>query len=211
MARVELNEEGQKLRDEVAVIFAELQRQVREHVPPSEATARMYDEVAQKANQLHMIVRPKHHKYMLKNRGCPPEQVEFYRNYHAVQDLLAYIEDTSANDDPEDVTVGDRFDFRIYTRRFKGYDNYHVQRTATGWHVEHLSYAGDCDTEGKPVLFAVLDHDSVSYPHNLDYQMYDLWRAANEMGLTHDQVQQKLNAIAEWVSTCERSRPATHY
>jgi hypothetical protein len=34
----------------------------------------------------------KHDKYMLKNRGVPPEDMEFYNNAHAVEDLIKIIE-----------------------------------------------------------------------------------------------------------------------
>ena len=46
------------------------------------------------AHDLHMLLKdrglePKHHNYMLKNRGVDPDDVEFYNHIHSVEDLLA--------------------------------------------------------------------------------------------------------------------------
>lgn len=61
---------------------------------------------------------PKHHKYMLENRVVPVEEIEFYNHIHPVDDLLKFIDDINANDDPEDTTIGKKFTLKIYTRRW---------------------------------------------------------------------------------------------
>lgn len=43
---------------------------------------------------------------MLENRGVPVEDIEFYNHIHPVDDLLKFIDDINANDDPEDTTIG---------------------------------------------------------------------------------------------------------
>lgn len=62
--------------------------------------------------------KPNHHNYMIKNRGMVSEDPEFYDQIPPVVDLLAYLEDTSANDDSEDITICCIFDFYIYSSRW---------------------------------------------------------------------------------------------
>lgn len=63
---------------------------------------------------------PKHHKYMLENRGVPVEDVEFYNHIHPVDDLLKFIDDVNANDDPEDTTIGENEAIAGYHGATKG-------------------------------------------------------------------------------------------
>ncbi|MED3088222.1 hypothetical protein [Bacillus toyonensis] len=50
-------------------------------------------------------------------------------------------------------------------------------------------------------------HDSVSYPRDLSSFMEDIWVRAEEEGLPHDEVQDMLNKVADWISLTERNRP----
>lgn len=56
---------------------------------------------------------------MLENRGVSVEDIEFYNHIHPVDDLLKFIDDVNANDDPEDTTIGKKFTLKIYTRRWE--------------------------------------------------------------------------------------------
>lgn len=174
-----------------------------------ETVNKAFDEMNKAAHTLHMQLepKPKHHRYMIENRGMQPEHPKFYYHIHPVEDLLAYLDDTSANDDPIDHTLGDEFDFRIYTRRWGHYDNYQLTRNEKGWHVSHLSYNAQGDKSAEDILKLVLGHDSVSFPVNIDSYMYSIWQRAQDEGLDHDQVQGLLNELANWISQTELSAP----
>ena len=167
----------------------------------------LWKTMAEKAVELHKIVKPKHHKYMIKNRGCSPDDPEFYNHFHPVEDLLAFIDDPHANDDPEDQTIGHEFYFKVYSRRWGHYDTYKVVRTANGWDISHIPEGARSGKDGSPGLYNCLEHDSINYPEDLPGYMKWLWLQAEEKGLSHDEVQEALNDLAEWVSNCEKSTP----
>ncbi|MBP1155414.1 MULTISPECIES: hypothetical protein [unclassified Paenibacillus] len=80
-------------------------------------------------------------------------------------------------------------------------------RNEQGWHVSHLSYSEQGGRDAEPILGVVLRHDSVSYPRNLSSLMEDIWNRAEDEGLTHEEVQQMLNDVADWISLTERNYP----
>jgi len=162
------------------------------------------------AHKLHMQLdpKPKHHSYMIKNRGMEPEHPEFYNHIHPVEDLLAYLEDTSANDDPIDVTIGSKFRFNIYTNRWGHKDSYELTRTEKGWYIEHLSYNGEDDiNEEMKILYAAMEHDSISFPRDVDDYMRSIWISAKDRGLSHNQVQAMIDEVADWISNTEMNAP----
>ncbi len=163
--------------------------------------------MVEKAQGLHEIVNAKHHNYMIKNRGCQPNDPEFYNHIHPIEDLLAFIEDPNANNDYEDVTLDQEFDFKIYTSRWGYDDTYKLKRIENGWSLNHISINGECNKDGVPYLFANLDHDGVSYPVNLSNHIYSLWEAASKEGLNHKQVQAYLDKLSDWVKQCEKTEP----
>ena len=173
----------------------------------------VFHEMAQTAHDLHMSLKedghePKHHRYMIENRGVPVEDVEFYNHVHPVDDLLKFLDDVNANDDPEDTTIGKEFKLKIYTRRWGHYDTYKVTRTEEGWDIEGLMTAngGKCDKTCNPYLFKKLNHDSVCYPQQIGDFMEYLWNQAAE-GLTEDEVRECFDMIGEWISSCEMNTP----
>lgn len=171
----------------------------------------IFKEMGQTAHLLHMSLapKPKHHNYMIKNRGLDPSDPNFYMHIHPVEDLLAYLEDIHANDDPQEQTIGHVFHFEIYTRRWGHYDHYKLTRTETGWDFTGNATFnnGLCDPSGKPFLFKTLDHEFVNYPHDLGEYLSYLWQAANDRGLSPEQVQESLTNLSKWIEICESSTP----
>ncbi len=108
-----------------------------------------------------------------------------------------------------DQTIGKTFKFRVYSRRWGHDDTYSVTRTATGWHVSHMSIEGDCDKKGNHALFASFNQDLISYPQDVGDLMEHLWDDAAQKNLTAEGVQNALQAVADWVSNCERAFPNT--
>ncbi len=212
---VNLTEEQKVLRDKLYKVNQNLW-EIYKDINKSTDYIKMqelYHEMAETAHKLHMSLKdsgnePKHHKYMLKNRGVPVEDIEFYNNIHSVDDLLKFIEDVNANDDPEDTTIGEKFALKIYTRRWGHYDNYYITRTKTGWNFQGMLIAnsGDCQKDGNPHLYNALEHDSVCYPKQLNDFIEYLWEQASE-GLTTQEVQECFDMLGEWISSCEINTP----
>jgi hypothetical protein len=97
--------------------------------------------------------------------------------------------------------------FTVTSRRWGHPDTYRVKRTATGWDVQHISVGGPAGKDGHPGLFACLGQDFVNYPSGLRDAMETLWEYAEEAGLSDEQLQECLDQLAAWVTTCETSRP----
>lgn len=95
----------------------------------------------------------------------------------------------------------------VYSRRWGHPDKYHVDRTATGWRIDHLSITGDCDKEGKPYLFENLDHDSIDYPAGLGGYLAFLWDQAEAQKMTDAQIQERLEELGQWIQTVEQHAP----
>lgn len=169
----------------------------------------LWETMVDKAFELHKLVNPKHHKYMIDNRGYSPDTREFYNHIHPIEDLLAYIEDPHANDDPEDITLGCEFELEFSTRRWGHKDLYKIQRIENGWHIKSMSMtmSGKCDKSGHPFLYENLKHDSVNYPKDLPGYLEWLWEQAAERGMTAEEVQYSINELGEWISVCEKNSP----
>ena len=198
-----------KIKERYDKIMAMIEPSHPEH---SDYTPKLLDECGEWAHELHMSltnrgVEVKHHKYMIKNRGYKSDHQLFYHQIHAIQDLLKFIEDNHANDDPVDVTIGCEFTFEVYSRRWGGIDVYKVVRIKTGWEFTNMSDGGKCAKTGRKHLYELLDHDSINYPEELPGYLEYLWEQANTQGLTKEQVQESLNQLAEWVNLCERNSP----
>lgn len=212
---VVLTPEQSALRDELLTINKKIWLIIKKETRVSDynETLTLYKEMAEKAHELHMSLvasghEPKHHKYMLENRGVPVDTVEFYNHIHPVDDLLSYINDVNANDDPEDTTIGKKFVLKIYTRRWGHYDTYYMVRTEEGWTFTGtmISNSGECNKTGSPCLYDALRHDSVCYPKQLDEFIEYLWEQASD-GLTEAEVQECFDMLGEWISSCEMNTP----
>ena len=170
-------------------------------------------EAGSKAHELHLLLKarglePRHHAYMIENREMPADHPDFYMHFHPLEDLLKFLLDPHANDDPVDQTMGTEFTFRVFSRRWGRDDTYRLKRTEVGWHVEHLMIGGPCDKGGRPFVFDNLRQDHIQYPSDLGGWMEWLWEQAAEQGLSPEDVQNGLQQLADWVSEVERSRPS---
>lgn len=210
-----LNNEQQSLYDELKELVAQTQAYYSSHSSDYETQEERYRTMAEKAHALHMSLKavghePKHHAYMYENREVPVEDIEFYNHLHPVEDLLAFIDDPDANNDPEDTTIGEVFKVRIYTNRWGRYDSYRFKRTDSGWIItggaafnqsENLS-----DKSGKPSLYKALDHDTVCYPQQTGDVLCVIWEEGKN-GASKEELQMHLDDLGEWISSCEKSRP----
>lgn len=170
-------------------------------------------EMGAQAHELHESLRkrglePRHHRYMVRNRGMESRNPHFYEHVHPTEDLLKFIKDRDANADPVDQTVGTEFTFRVYSRRWGHDDTYRITRTADGWDVAHMAIR-PCNKRGEPALYAKFRQDSINYPEALPGYLEYLWdEASNEgSGLSAEDVQAALDALAAWVSETEKGSP----
>lgn len=164
-----------------------------------------YKQMREAAHTLHMQLepKPKHKSYMIKNSGMEPEHPNFYDHIHPVEDLLAYLHDPTSN---EDTTLGDDFTFTIYTKRWGHQETIKLKRVEEGWYVKaHLYEGTDKISESMETLYKILEHDSVSYPSNLDSYFFSVWTLAQTKD--HDTVQEMIDRIAEWVTEMEQKAP----
>lgn len=214
MPAINLTSNQQKLRSEIEAELEKIRKLFSEEGSYSSDRDKinsLIKDLGRKAHTLHNELKnagnePKHHKYMIENRRVSVDSPEFYEHIHPVEDLLKFIGDTSANDDPVDQTIGEEFDFPVYSKRWGHPDNYKIKRTKNGWEVEFLN-GGKCDKSGRPYLFKNLEHDGIEYPSSLGQRMKWLWERAKEDGLSKEQVQQHFNELAKWISDMERSQP----
>ncbi|MGL5751776.1 MAG: hypothetical protein ACRCXT_14675 [Paraclostridium sp.] len=209
MSRVVLDNQQEILKESIENNLNKLKQDIRNPKLDYKKILNIYDTMAMDAHKLHMSLdpKPKHHRYMIENRGLLPESEEFYKHIHPVEDLLKYLEDTSANNDPEDATIGSEFFMTIYSRRWGSEDRYSIKRNEDGWSICFMHRYTECTKDANPGLYKLLDHDSINYPEELPGYMEYLWEQAKEQGLSKEEVQYNLDIISNWISICEQSSP----
>jgi hypothetical protein len=208
---IELTETETNLREEIRKQLKSVYEMLKNYRIDKEVQD-LIEEMGNNAHELHMSLKnnghePQHHKYMLENRAVEPEKPQFYMHVHPVEDLLKFIDDPHANDDPKDQTIGQDFEFQVYSRRWGHKDKYIFKRTAEGWDIHSLR-GGSCDKGGRPFLFNNLHQDLIQYPRGLDDWLEFLWEQAASKGLSKDEVQTALNELANWVNITEKNAPS---
>lgn len=212
MTAITLTDKESHIKDEISRRLEEYFREPR-GVP--ERVRVLLEEVAGFAHDLHKSLKmrgiePRHTRHMKEVRGRHGAEVgsrDFYLHIHPVQDLLKFVEDTDANRDPEDRTLGSKFRFTVYSRRWGHTDEYRFVRTSDGWDVDCNMYSGACDKTGAPSLYKSLAHDSINYPEALGGYIEYLWDQAAEEGLSEEEVQAGFDMLGSWVQLCEQKSP----
>lgn len=212
--KLKLTESQTKLKSELEILHNKIWQYIEsdQKLLSGDDASRLYDEMARKAHELHMSLKdsghePKHHKYMVENRRCTPDDVRFYRHVHPVQDLLAFIDDVHINDAPKDKTIGKTFTLKFFTRRWQYIEHYKITRTEKGWDIRVLSDSYSSNKSMSPELNHLLDNDGVCYPKDINLFFELLWDKAAEEGLTKEKVQAAINKIGKWISECEKNAP----
>lgn len=164
------------------------------------------------AHQLHIELKsagsePRHRGYMLKNRGVPPTEIEFYRHFHPLEDLVAYLYGR-LDVDPIDQTIGAKFTVMVPCRRWGHPEPFEFTRTSSGWDVFSVALGGQCDQSGEPHLFELLRREGIEYPHGLAAWLEELWHMCADAGISHSQLQKGLQALAKWIGDVECNIPS---
>lgn len=207
---VPLTKNQEELKQKLVELLKEYYRLLGDH----QDVRPVLRQLSETAWELHTSLsgsghEPRHHEYMVANRGGPPKGPEFYFHIHPVEDLLAFINGPGLSSVPVDPTVGHEFELRVFSRRWRHDDVYKLKRTQVGWQLTHPLYSGLCDKGGRPLLFEALHHDSIQYPADLDDRLQWLWTQARDRNLTHQQVQDAMDQLAKWMRTVEAEAPQT--
>ena len=103
------------------------------------------------------------------------------------------------------------YQFNVYSRRWGRRDSYRIKLTPTGWNIGHIAINGNSDKTGKNILFANFHQDYINYPYNIGDYMERLWERAHRENLSVEQIQEMLQALADWVSVTEENTPEFVY
>jgi len=101
----------------------------------------------------------------------------------------------------------DNLKFKVYNNRKSTFITYNLDKTSDGWHISHIAMNGACEPSGQPLLHLNLSQDDISYPEQIDLYMEELWFDIDEGEIQQDIAQKKLQAIANWITLCEKNRP----
>ena len=158
---------------------------------------------------IHWGRLPIFNKYLIYNRGIDPEldTIEFYKHPDCLDALLNEVKNKGiVLSNKSDYTLNKEMKFRVYTRRWGHEDIYLIKRTVNGWNCGNISIEGECKKNGYGGLFINLDHDSIFYPKDgVAYAMEKLWEDADEGLIDFSELEKRIQQIADWISTVEKS------
>ncbi|UJG41739.1 MAG: hypothetical protein K9W45_04555 [Candidatus Heimdallarchaeum aukensis] len=100
------------------------------------------------------------------------------------------------------------FTMSIFSRRWGHEDNYIVFMWEEGWKISSHSGIVECNKRFEPGLYDILKHDSINYPKNLPLYFEWFWEEAQEQGLNHEEIQEGLTELTNWINRCEISTPS---
>lgn len=166
-------------------------------------------------SDLHLVIQVLHwgmlpilSKWLMINSRRIPENdiIAFYDHYDMLTALLNEIRGQGETMETKgDDTINKEMTFSVYTRRWGHPDVYRIERTIDGWKVLHISINGKCDKDGEGALMKNLQHDSVFFPEDgVKYALSELWEKAEDGSITLEELQKKLQQIADWISSVEK-------
>ena len=158
---------------------------------------------------LHWGMLPILSKWLMINSGRLPENdiIGFYDHYHMLTALLNEIRGQGETMETRgDDTLNKEMTFSVYTRRWGHSDVYQIERMIDGWEVLHIANNGKCSKNGEGALMSNLHHDSVFFPEDgVKYALSNLWDDAEDGNVTPEELQKKLQQIADWISSVEKA------
>lgn len=158
---------------------------------------------------LHWGMLPILSKWLMINSGRLPENdiIAFYDHYHMLTALLNEIRGRGETMETKgDDTLNKEMTFSVYTRRWGHQDVYRIERTIDGWEVHHIAINGKCSKDGEGALMNNLHHDSIFFPEDgVKYALSNLWDDAEDGNITPEELQKKLQEIADWISSVEKA------
>lgn len=100
--------------------------------------------------------------------------------------------------------------FPIYTSRWGHYDHHEIEWTPDGWSFPTFitESANRAEPDGRPAVVETLEHECVGYPKVTEFVLEELWEMRRDGELSEERLGAALAKLAEWISDCERSKPA---
>lgn len=158
---------------------------------------------------IHWGLLPIIPEYLMENSQRIPENniVDFYNHYHMLTALLKEVEGEGVTLSMKgDLNINKSLKFSVYSRRWGHKDTYRVERTIDGWNVKHISINGKCEKNGEGALFNNLQHDCIFFPEDgVRHALENLWNLADENEMPVEELQEKLQQIADWISIVEKA------
>lgn len=169
----------------------------------------IYDELKSVIPILHWGALPIIDKWLMINGGRLPEDdlIDFYNHYHTLTALYKELKgEGKCMSTIGDDTLDKEMTFSVYSRRWGHKDNYRIKRTVNGWYVSHIAINGECDKDGSNILFANLKQDYIFYPEDaIKHAMEKLWEEADEGELDLEELQERLQQVADWITALEKT------
>ena len=97
--------------------------------------------------------------------------------------------------------------FKVYNNRRDSTLTYMIDKTAEGWHIEHIAINGDCTPDGNPYFYTNFNQDNIDYPSGFGRSLAWLWEQIDYEEFNREEAQQKLQELADWVTLCEKGQP----
>ncbi len=173
-----------------------------------ERLRKIYSDLHPVIQILHWGILPILSKWLMINSGRLPEDdiIDFYDHYHMLTALLKEIRGEGKKMETKgDNTLNKEMTFAVYTRRWGHDDVYHIERTIDGWEVHHISINGKSAKDGEGSLMNNLHHDSIFFPEDgVKYALSNLWDDAEDGNITPEELQKRLQQIADWISSVEK-------
>ncbi|MDN5075660.1 hypothetical protein, partial [Aliarcobacter butzleri] len=152
-------------------------------------------------------------EYMIENSGLYPSNINFFNHIHMIEDLAELLSKPITYSKKGDINLYQEMSFKIYTDRWKHFDNYKIKRSFDGWifyglmnNLTELNNT-NCNKDGTGALIQALEHDSVNYPKSLSFALEHLWERADEDNMSINELNKYIEDLAEWISKIESSKP----
>lgn len=191
--------------------FAEFRNNYMNHMLAdfSEKYQKLYSTLLPHLEILHWGELPEFDDQMIINRDILPESniKEYYNHYHSLEDLFELLTGThkSFKSFKGDINLNKKLTFKVFSRRWDHEDFYSIERRIDGWYVSHISINGLAKKDGTGSLLMNLKQDSIQFPEEgVKYAFETLWNMADETEMSVDELQNKLQEIADWISAVEK-------
>jgi len=105
-----------------------------------------------------------------------------------------------------DCNLNKKIEIKIFTRRWGHEDIYIFKRTIEGWEVSFMGERKECDRNGEGGFFDFLKKDFVFFPEEgVKHAVKILWEEADKTKMSIEELQRKLQEIADWISDVEKN------
>ena len=214
---VPLNSEEKCLRDQLVLMLETIDKKISVF----SSDKKYFSQMCKVAHYLHLKLcqrghEPKHHLYMIKNRGCKPEEREFYKHLDPIRDLIAFTFDINANDDTEDL-IGDHvFPFNIEVNN--SFYKFEIIRFQAGFILKWKntdttvsSSSLDSYVYGPYKAEFLQKNCDMICPHEFDSFMYYLFNQTKKRTVTIKVLAEAIEELRLWLCSINKNVPKSEF